>query len=219
MLELNKIKVLNLYAGLGGNRKLWENVEVTAIEINPEIGEIYKNFFPKDNVIITDAHQYLLEHFKEFDFIWSSPPCQSHSKIRMIASKSGSYNAIFPDVWLWQEIIFLKHFSKIFFVVENVKPYYKPFLEPTVELDRHLFWSNFAITKKEFDKPEAKHNKVTSKTSRFEINLLNIPLKHRKDQIIRNCINPEIGLHIFNCAFGIANKRLANTYYQEELLK
>lgn len=26
------IKVLNLYAGIGGNRKLWEGVEVTAVE-------------------------------------------------------------------------------------------------------------------------------------------------------------------------------------------
>ena len=27
------VRVLNLYAGIGGNRKLWEDVEVTAVEI------------------------------------------------------------------------------------------------------------------------------------------------------------------------------------------
>ena len=79
---MNSIKVLNLYAGIGGNRKLWKGVEVTAIEINPEIAKIYQDFFPNDKVIITDAHQYLLEHYKEFDFIWSSPPCQTHSSFR-----------------------------------------------------------------------------------------------------------------------------------------
>ena len=60
----SKIKVLNLYAGIGGNRKLWENVDVMAIEINPKIAEIYQDFFPDDKVIIADAHQYLLEHFE-----------------------------------------------------------------------------------------------------------------------------------------------------------
>jgi hypothetical protein len=40
----SKIKILNLYAGLGGNRKLWKNVEVTAVENNPEIAKIYQDF-------------------------------------------------------------------------------------------------------------------------------------------------------------------------------
>jgi len=70
------IKILNLYAGIGGNRKLWpdQEIEVTAIENNKSIAKIYKDFFPNDTVIVGDAHQYLLEHYKEFDFIWSSPP-------------------------------------------------------------------------------------------------------------------------------------------------
>lgn len=33
------IRVLNLYAGIGGNRKLWEGVEVTAIEYKQEIAD------------------------------------------------------------------------------------------------------------------------------------------------------------------------------------
>ena len=80
------MKILNLYAGIGGNRKLWtpnsDEHEITAIENVPEIAKIYQDFFPNDKVIITNAHQYLLEHFKEFDFIWSSPPCPSHSRLR-----------------------------------------------------------------------------------------------------------------------------------------
>ena len=46
-----------------------------------------------------------------------------------------------------------------------------------------------------------KHNKVTGKTERFGISLVGIKMKHRKDQIIRNCVNPEIGLYVFKMAF------------------
>ena len=38
------MKILNLYAGIGGNRTLWgDKHEVTAVEINAEIAGIYKS--------------------------------------------------------------------------------------------------------------------------------------------------------------------------------
>ena len=81
------MKILNLYAGIGGNRKLWGGaIEVIAVEINPDIAKIYQDNFPNDKVIVGDAHAYLEEHFEEFDFIWSSPPCPSHSKIRRFSA-------------------------------------------------------------------------------------------------------------------------------------
>ena len=136
------MKILNLYAGIGGNRKLWgDNHEITAIELDPKIAEIYKKFFPNDKVIITDAHQYLLEHYKEFDFIWSSPPCPSHSRLRLCQKKK-----IYPDMRLYEEIIFLKQFFKGRFVIGNVTPYYIPLINPSVKIGRHLFWSNFKIS-------------------------------------------------------------------------
>ena len=76
------MKVLNLYACLGGNRFLWEDFEVTAVELDPELARMYQERFPNDKVIVADAHQYLLDHYKEFDFIWSSPPCPTHSRAR-----------------------------------------------------------------------------------------------------------------------------------------
>ena len=103
--------VLNLYAGIGGNRRLWEDVEVVAVEYNAEIAAIYQEYFPSDTVVVADAHEYLLAHYKEFDFIWASPPCQSHSRVRAMASKKGDYSAIFPDMKLWQEIVFLQLFN------------------------------------------------------------------------------------------------------------
>lgn len=80
------MKILNLYAGIGGNRKHWNKVnndiEVTAVEYDEAIAEAYKDRYPSDNVVVGDAKQYLLDHYKEFDFIWVSPPCQTHSAIR-----------------------------------------------------------------------------------------------------------------------------------------
>jgi len=85
------IKILNLYACLGGNRYKWDEVakeggfeiEVTAVELDPELARMYKERFPNDTVIVADAHQFLLDHYKEFYFIWTSPPCPTHGKIRL----------------------------------------------------------------------------------------------------------------------------------------
>ena len=74
------MKILNLYAGVGGNRKLWGGEhDITAVELDAQIAEVYADLYPNDTVIVGDAHEYLLENYMDFDFIWSSPPCPSHS--------------------------------------------------------------------------------------------------------------------------------------------
>lgn len=146
------MKILNLYSGIGGNRKLWgEEHEITAVEIEPKIAKIYSDFFPNDKMIITDAHQYLLGHFEEYDFIWSSPPCPSHSqlgRLRVLSDckETGAYlaKARYPDMKLYEEIILLKHFFKGNYCVENVIAYYEPLIKP-IEIQRHHFWTNFPI--------------------------------------------------------------------------
>lgn len=142
------MKILNLYCGIGGNRKLWgDEHEVTAIENVPGIAEIYQDHFPKDKVIVTDAHQYLLEHFAEFDFIWSSPPCPTHSRARHgLGVHGGKVKPVYPDMRLYQEIILLKTYFKGKYCVENVQAYYKPLIEPQV-VGRHWYWANFPIEK------------------------------------------------------------------------
>ena len=140
------MKILNLYCGLGGNRELWPmDHEVVAVENNPKIAEKYKQKFPNDKVIVTDAHQYLLDHYKEFDFIWSSPPCPTHSRmnINFANAKFGGIKPRYPDVKLWQEIIFLSHFYNGKYAVENVIPYYK--LLPWTQYGRHAYWTNFKL--------------------------------------------------------------------------
>ncbi len=145
MNHIKKLKVCNAYAGIGGNRKLWEDVEVTAVEIDESIAKIYQDFFPDDKVIVADAHQYLLDHYKEFDFIWSSPPCPTHSRLRLLSVNRGLIDMKYPDMKLYQEIILLSNFCDGKYCIENVKPYYEPLI-PAKESGRHLFWTNFNIS-------------------------------------------------------------------------
>lgn len=197
------MRILNLYAGIGGNRKLWNNDEITAVEYRQDIADVYKDYFPEDTIIVGDAHQYLLEHYSIFDFIWASPPCQTHSRARMWGWKNDNrVEKKYPDMKLYQEIIFLKNYFEGKWIIENVNPYYDPLILPTKKLGRHLFWANFNITSIEV--LEADINRGTrdewSKLHGFDLS--NHKLESRKDQIYRNCVHPETVLHILNCAKG-----------------
>ena len=199
------MKVLNLYAGLGGNRKLWENVEVTAVEMEKDIADVYLSQNPNDEMIIGDAHEYLLTNASRFDFVWTSPPCQTHSKMmKATRHKNNRYS----DMSLYQEILFLKHFFKGKWVVENVKPYYEPLIKPTRVLGRHLFWSNFYIPDFKINQPKSfitKDDKdgVDELKKWLGINYEgNIYYKnnHSPGQVLRNCVHPSLGLHVFNAS-------------------
>lgn len=195
------MKVLNLYAGLGGNRKLWTDVEVTAVELNPEIARFYQDHFPQDTVIITDAHQYLLEHYSEFDFIWSSINCPSHSRARFWASRPNKkMKPVFPDIKLYEEILFLKHYFDGRYVVENVVPFYEPLITPSKIIGRHCFWSNFHINYINVKEADIKEGNVGEWSKLFGIDISGYRFTTRRDKILRNCVNPELGLHILNCA-------------------
>jgi len=191
------MKILNLYAGLGGNRKLWgDKHKITAVENNQSIADVYKLNFPNDKVIVTDAHQYLLEHYKEFDFIWSSPPCPSHSKMRKyVTFPQGKVPPLYIDMRLWQEIIFLKHYFKGKWVVENVIPYYEVFVKHQAKINRHYFWCNFEINE---DVKIKNTLKIQSNKRDINFNFGDIKLTHRKDQLLHNCVESELGLHILN---------------------
>lgn len=197
------IKICNLYCGIGGNRKNWTgDIAVTAVENNPEIARIYQDFFPDDKVIITDAHEYLLEHYREFDFIWSSPPCQTHSQIRFhLGVLNEKTKPVFPDLSLYQEIIFLQTHFKGKFVVENTISYYKPLIKPQQRMN-HFFWSNFVITElAEMDVAHRNHkNHPKDLAIRKGFNLDKYDVKDKR-LLLRNCVEAEVGLHVFNCAY------------------
>ncbi len=214
------MKILNLYACLGGNRYKWDEVakelnikiEVTAVELDPELARLYQERFPNDKVIVADAHKYLLEHFKEFDFIWSSPPCPTHSK--MVKATKHNIN-VYPDMKLYQEIILLQHFFKGKYVVENVISYYNPLISPQ-KSSRHYYWSNFTITPCKNlpeikDMSRATRDKM-AKYLGFNYEGKNIYINNNHDpaQVLRNCIHPNEGKHILELALGIIRKQNVN---------
>ena len=196
------MKVLNLYACLGGNRYLWDNCEVTAVELDPELAKLYQERFPNDTVIVADAHQYLLDHYKEFDFIWSSPPCPTHSRFNW--SMKTVWNMRYPDMKLYEEIIFLDTWFEGKWVVENVIPYYKPLIKAT-ELGRHLYWSNFRIPKTETRKnPELSRGTAKEILDRL-IDFHGYDFRRYKGKqdvrkVGRNLVDYEVGKYIFDIA-------------------
>jgi DNA (cytosine-5)-methyltransferase 1 len=196
------MRVLNLYAGLGGNRKLWTGVDVTAVELDPRIAAVYGRQHPDDTVVVGDAHQYLLDHADEFDFIWSSPPCQTHSKM---AKATRHKLRRYTDLGLYQEILYLQHFFKGLWVVENVIPFYEPLI-PGKAIGRHMYWANFDVEHDAEPTPKDFVNLCNLAGKQKLMDWLGIHYpeniyygnNHCPAQILRNCVHPNEG-HIILC--------------------
>lgn len=198
------MKILNLYAGIGGNRKLWgDEHDITAVEFDERIAAIYQDLYPNDTVIVGDAHQYLLEHYKEHEdgFIWSSPPCPTHSIMNYTLNAQGVVR--YPDMNLYQEIILLQHFFQGKYCIENVKSYYDPLIQPQVS-GRHYFWSNLKIP---IMKSRVSPSKIWGRTARGtdrqeEFAKIGIDLSkysfYKKEKLLRNCVDPLIGKAILD---------------------
>lgn len=198
------LNVLNLYAGVGGNRKLWDDVDVVAVENDPKIAAVYEKLYPKDLVFVEDAHQFLLDTYDMSDFVWSSPPCQTHSKMARANSRGKKQ---YPNMEIYEEIIFLDTYFKGGWVVENVVPFYKPLIEPTAIIGRHCFWSNFPIEVEDVSRPKDFINKGTVQGKLEIMDWLGIHFEEKlyyKDnhcpaQVVRNCVHPFIGRDILEC--------------------
>lgn len=193
------MKILNLYAGIGGNRRLWGGCDVTAVELDPEIAKVYAELYPQDSVIVGDAVAYLEKHYADFDFIWASPPCPSHGQYRHNVGVIGKgFAPIMPDMTLYAQIVFLQHYARGKWVVENVKPYYTPLIEPTFELQRHLFWANFDVPFKKFEKSDIGHKNKISDFDGAEV--VQASKISNKRQALRNCVSAELGAYVLECA-------------------
>ena len=206
-------KILNLYACLGGNRYKWTDCDVTAVELDPELARMYQERFPNDKVIVADAHQYLLDHYKEFDFIWSSPPCPSHSKARYWGFGKNGLKPEYPDMSLYQEIIFLKYHFFGKWVVENVNPYYEPMFNPQVR-DRHTYWTNFKLPSKLSNRNDTalvQASRMQDLCDFHDYDFRKYKGSQRVLKIARNLVDYEAGLTIFNTARNIHNKSKIET--------
>ena len=194
---VNCYNALTLYAGIGGNRALWpDNINVTAVEIEPEIARSYKDRFPNDTVIVGDAHEYLLEMYDQFDFIWSSPPCQTHGQYRYnVGVRAKGYKGLYPDMKLYEEIIFLQYHCQGKYVVENTISYYDPLIKPQ-KVARHYLWANFDIP--DIKLPAAgirSKNKNSDWEEELGISLMDYKIPNKR-QVLRNCVDSRLGLHV-----------------------
>lgn len=202
-----RLKILNLYAGIGGNRELWAGCDVTAVEYDGDIAGVYAKRFPQDTVITGDALEYVQTHYSNFDFIWASPPCPTHGQYRHNVGVIGKgFNPVIPEMTsLYGLIVFLQTYFKGLWVVENVKPYYKPLIAPSFELHRHLFWSNFSVGQRAFKKAEIRSK---NKIADFDFSELvkNSAIKNKR-QVLRNCVDGELGLHILDGVTKIFGKQ------------
>lgn len=192
------MKILNLYAGIGGNRKLWSDKhEITSVEYDEKIAAVYADLFPRDKLIVGDAHEYLRKHYAEFDFIWSSPPCQTHSSFRFnIGVRYRGVEPKFPDMTLYEEIVFLQYHARpeIKWLVENVVPYYEPLI-PARKIGRHLYWSNFELPELPdlVDNIRGSQIPDLQELHGYDLSKYSLP---NKRQVLRNVVSPEVGLAI-----------------------
>lgn len=208
------MKILNLYACLGGNRYKWDevtDVKVTAVEWDEELARMYQKRFPNDKVIVADAHKYLLDHYKEFDFIWSSPPCPSHSRARYWNSSNykTTTKPVYPSMSLYEEIIFLQHYFKSKYVVENVTPYYEPLI-PAHKRGRHLYWTNFNLPNVLSERKiqiATGTNEVQKLCKFHDYDFYTYKGKQRMNKIARNLVDYEAGKTILETAIGVINKQ------------
>tara|TARA_R110000823_G_scaffold17068_7_gene54326 strand:+ start:2211 stop:2852 length:642 start_codon:yes stop_codon:yes gene_type:complete len=208
------MKILNLYACLGGNRYKWndvkDDIEITAVELDPELAKLYKDRFPNDIVIVADAHKYLLEHYKEYDFIWSSPPCPTHSRARF--ARRETTLAKYPDLKLYEQILFLQTWFKGKFIVENVIPYYEPLITAK-KRGRHLYWSNFNLPNNLRERKSSimeGKNEVERWCEFHEYDFKKYKGKQRTDKIARNLVDYQAGKTIFETMLGIIKKENIN---------
>ena len=205
------MKILNLYACLGGNRYKWNEVkndiEVTAVELDPECARLYQERFPNDTVIVTDAHQYLLDHYKEFDFIWASPPCPTHSRLQI--SLKTRVKMKYPDMKLYQEIIFLDTFFNGKYCVENVIPFYEPLI-PAKKRGRHLYWTNFNLPNILSDKKNPDFTRVKNQievmSKYHDYDFTKYKGKQPTSKMANNLVYYEDGKTIFETMLGIVSK-------------
>ena len=216
---MKKIKILNLYACLGGNRYKWDEVsdiEVTAVELDPEAARLYQERFPNDKVIVADAHQYLLDNYKEFDFIWSSPPCPTHSRARF--ARHETTTSVYPDMKLYQEILLLDNYFKGKYVVENVIPFYTPLI-PAIKRGRHLYWTNFNLPNNVGERKggimEGK-DEVNQWCKFHNYDFRKYKGKQPVNKMARNLVDYEVGKTILETALGVMKQ---NNSKQTDLFK
>jgi DNA (cytosine-5)-methyltransferase 1 len=168
-------------------------------------------------VIVADAHEYLLKNYMNFDFIWSSPPCPSHSRIRFSQKNREIYDAVYPDFKLYEEVVLLDNYFEGKYVVENVIPFYEPLI-PAKKRGRHLYWTNFNLPRDLGERSEGSgiigeaKNEVDVLCNFHDYDFYKYKGEQRRDKIARNLVDYEVGKAIFATAMGVIRKSNVKQY-------
>jgi DNA (cytosine-5)-methyltransferase 1 len=111
----------------------------------------------------------------------------------------------YPDMKLWQEIIYLQECFEGDWCVENVITYYDPLIEPQ-ERGKHYFWSNFYIPEFELEGmkmetrgPSKGRLETARKRTGFDLSEEDVT-KSDELKMLNNAVTPELGKHIFDAA-------------------
>tara|TARA_R110002020_G_scaffold79096_5_gene198478 strand:- start:22166 stop:22819 length:654 start_codon:yes stop_codon:yes gene_type:complete len=216
------MKILNLYAGIGGNRRGWgDEHEIVAVEYDEEIAKAYKKHFPNDEVIVGDALEYVLNNYNNFDFIWASPPCPSHSSLRFnLGYKAGKYGPIIPEMTsLYGLITFLQHHYEGGWAIENVIPYYEPLITPTATFGRHHIWSSFPLHDVSMERMRMNdRNDVETMTEWVGFDITDTKIKNKR-KVLRNCTDEGIGDMVLYCFLNnirSPNQETLERFYERE---
>lgn len=215
----DRLVIANLYAGIGGNRKLWGDEHfVIAVEKDPRIAYAYRKHFPKDLVIVGDCIEFIEHNHQIIDLVWASPPCITHSSLNNSRKTQGFSH--FPDLTgLYGYNLYLEDCVKYKgkYIIENVEiqKYHRNLIPPSIEIGRHYFWTNFSISDKavkeivekvDEKKPYSEiRDDPTAMAKEYGYALEDLPSNLRKITL-RNCVIPEVGLFLFNQAVKVIQK-------------
>ena len=124
----------------------------------------------------------------------------------------------YPEMSLYQQVIFLDNFFEGKYVVENVIPYYEPLILAQ-KRGRHLYWTNFKLPNDINERPAIGISVGKDEVKRLckfhDYDFYRYKGNQPTNKIARNLVDYEAGKTIFQIALGLQKENKTN---QLELL-